>query len=223
MIRQFCFTCGISLPQIPATSTNHPQPTTHNPQNMTSDIQTRKAALRAELKQTRDALTPAQRREYSRAICERVLQLPEVQSAASVFCFISYGSEIDTHPLLDWFLGEGKTVVVPKITPDRGMIAVPFSGWEDLEPGQLGILTPRSDTARDAPVDVCITPGLGFTVAGGRLGYGRGYYDRWFAGHGARARIAVGFECQILDALPTESTDIPVTMLVTEGRLIPMG
>lgn len=185
-----------------------------------SNLTQQKADLRKQLKLTRDALPPARRREYSRAIRERLLQLPEIRAAASVFCFISYGSEIDTHPLLDQFLRDGKTVTVPKIIPARGMIAVPFSGWADLEPGQLGILTPRSEAARDAPVDVCITPGLGFTVDGGRLGYGRGYYDRWFAGHTAAARIAVGFECQILDALPTGPNDVPVTMLVTENRLI---
>lgn len=187
---------------------------------MIQNITQRKAHLREQLKQARDTLTPAQRRDYSRCIRERVLQLPQVQAAASVFCFISYGSEIDTHPLLDQLLRDGKTVVVPKITRDRGMIAVPFSGWQDLVAGQLGILTPESDRAREGAVDVCITPGLGFTLTGKRLGYGRGYYDRWFAGHAVAARIAVGFECQLLDDLPTGDTDVPVTMLVTEDRLI---
>jgi 5-formyltetrahydrofolate cyclo-ligase len=187
---------------------------------MNQDVTQHKAELREQLKQARDALTPAQRREYSRAIRERLLQLPQVQAAASVFCFVSNGSEVDTHPLLDEFLRDGKTVAVPRITRDRGMLAVPFSGWEELQPGQLGILSPVSDRPYAGAIDVCITPGLGFTVMGKRLGYGRGYYDRWFAGHAVADRIAVGFECQVLDDLPAGSNDVPVTMLVTESRLI---
>ena len=172
------------------------------------------------MKQARDALPEQQRQEYSRAILERLWQLPQLLAARSVFCFISHGSEIDTHPLLDRLLRDGKTVTAPRITRDQGMIAVPFRDWDDLAPGQLGILTPNATQPYQGAIDVCITPGLAFTVSGKRLGYGRGYYDRWFAGHTVANRIAVAFECQVLDDLPTDANDIPVTMLITERRLI---
>jgi 5-formyltetrahydrofolate cyclo-ligase len=187
---------------------------------MTQDLTQRKAALRVELKQIRDALAPAQRLDYSRTIRERLLQLPQMKAARSVFCFISHGSEVDTHALLDQLLRDGKTVTAPRITRDQGMIAVPFRDWDDLAPGQLGILTPGATQPYPGAIDLCITPGLAFTVSGKRLGYGRGYYDRWFAGHAVADRIAVGFECQVLDDLPVGANDVPVTMLVTENRLI---
>jgi len=187
---------------------------------MTQDLDQRKAALRERQKQARDALPAELRREYSARIRERLLGLPVLQGAHSVFCFVSHGSEVDTHPLLDWLLQQGKTVVVPKITREQGMIAVPLKGWDDLRPGQLGILTPADSTPYPGGIDVCITPGLGFTETGKRLGYGRGYYDRWFAGHPVASRIAVGFHCQLLDDLPAGERDIPVTMVVTEQRVI---
>jgi 5-formyltetrahydrofolate cyclo-ligase len=187
---------------------------------MTQELQTQKTALRAEMKQVRDALTEQQRRDYSRAIRELLLQLPQLQAARSVFCFISHGSEVDTRPLLDQLLKDGKTVTSPRITRDQGMIAVPFRDWNDLVPGQLGILTPSTTQPYPGDIDLCITPGLAFTVSGRRLGYGRGYYDRWFAGHAVADRIAVGFECQVVDDLPADANDIPVTMLVTERRLV---
>lgn len=180
----------------------------------------RKAALRERQKQARDALPTEARREYSARIRKRLLGLPVLQAARSIFCFISHGSEVDTHPILDWLLDQGKTVLVPKILKAEGMIAVPFSGWDDLRPGQLGILTPAASTPYPRRIDVSITPGLGFTASGKRLGYGRGYYDRWFAGHPVVYRIAVGFECQLLEDLPAGERDVPVTMVVTEQRLI---
>lgn len=187
---------------------------------MNQQLSHRKAAMRQDMKRLRDALTEQQRQEYSRAICERLLQLAPLQAARSVFCFISHGTEIDTHPLLDQWLMDGKTVTAPRITRDQGMIAVPFRGWDDLAPGQLGILTPNATQPYPDAIDVCVTPGLAFTATGKRLGYGRGYYDRWFAGHAVAHRIAVAFECQVVDDLPTDVNDVPVTLLVTERRLV---
>lgn len=187
---------------------------------MTQDLNNRKAVLREQQKRTRDALPAETRRKYSQRIRERLQGLPALHAARSVFCFISHGGEVDTHPLLNWLLGQGKLVMVPKILNATGMIAVPFSGWDDLRPGQLGILTPASSTPYLGRIDVCITPGLGFTTSGKRLGHGRGYYDRWFASHRVADRIALGFECLLLEDLPTSETDVPVTMVVTEKRLI---
>jgi 5-formyltetrahydrofolate cyclo-ligase len=134
--------------------------------------------------------------------------------------FISYGNEVHTHDLLKYFLKQGKTLAVPKILPEKTMIAVQFSQWEDLIPGELGILTPSGNTPYSGDFDVVITPGLGFTLQGHRIGYGRGYYDKWFASHNARNKIAIAFEAQLVDELPTDETDVPVVIVVTEERVI---
>ena len=100
------------------------------------------------------------------------------------------------------------------------MIAVPFSGWDDLIPGELGILTPRGEDTISGNIDIAITPGLGFTRTGQRIGYGRGYYDQWFSGNSVAHKIALSFEAQILDSLPVTVTDIPVDIIVTEQEII---
>ena len=100
------------------------------------------------------------------------------------------------------------------------MIAVPLKSWDDLEADKMGILTPRSSQVALGPFDVAITPGLGFTEKGGRLGYGRGYYDRWFSHYEVKTKIGVAFEVQIVDELPMEKTDVLLDMLVTEDRII---
>jgi len=179
-------------------------------------IREQKRLLRAELRLRRRALPISVRQAKSARIRERLLDLPEISSARTVFCFISSDEEVETHPLIDTLVASDKQVLVPWIPAGADMVAVHFPGWAGLAPGQLGILTPQSPVAFDGQVDVCITPGLGFTMQGERLGYGRGYYDRWFTSHATGWRIGIGFECQIVDHLPTSDTDIPLDRVLTE-------
>ncbi|HTT09250.1 MAG TPA: 5-formyltetrahydrofolate cyclo-ligase [Gammaproteobacteria bacterium] len=188
--------------------------------NTNDTLREQKKRLRGQLKAARAGLGEAERKRYSATIVERVLALPEVQKARSCFIFVGIGEEIATAPLIDRLAAAGKTLYVPKIISKTEMIACPFRGWDDLRPAQLGIPTPTGTERYDGPIDVVITPGLGFTASGARIGYGAGYYDRWFATHKVGAKIALAFEAQILPDLPTHDGDLPVDMLVTEQRTI---
>ncbi len=183
----------------------------------------RKASTRASLKQIRAILSGPEREAASAAITRRVLELQEVMDARAIFIFISYGNEVHTHDLLKHFLAQGKVLAVPKILPSKTMVAIPFTRWEELVPGELGILSPAGDRPYAGSFDVVITPGLGFTATGQRIGYGRGYYDRWFASHPGPQKIAIGFECQMVPELPVDESDVLVDMIVTEQRLIKPG
>lgn len=184
------------------------------------DVKDRKATLRTRLKQVRGELDAGQRYRFDSSIRERLLALPQVRSAAVIFMFISYGSEVDTHQCLQELQQAGKRIAVPRIMDQETMIAVPFDSWASLQPEQLGILAPPGREPLASPIDVCITPGLGFSPAGRRLGYGRGYYDRWFRAHPPLFKVAPAYECQILEDLPGDEYDVPVDMIVTELRVI---
>jgi 5-formyltetrahydrofolate cyclo-ligase len=184
------------------------------------DTVSAKAALRARLKSVRDALSETDRSNWSAAIGRRVLQLEVVRSARRVFAFISNGTEVHTHDLIHRLLADGKEVAVPKIIGKTPMIACRLRDWSDLKPAQLGILTPAISDPMEGAFDVVITPGLGFTPLGQRIGYGAGYYDGWFATHEAHYKIAVAFEAQIVPTMPTTRTDVPVDAIATESRLI---
>ncbi len=179
-----------------------------------------KRGLRERLKAVRDSMPALERAAASHAIGERVRTLAATQAARRTFVFISSGSEVHTHDLIHWLLARGGEVAVPKILPGKRMIASRLHHWSGLRPGQLGILTPEASEPVEGPFDLVITPGLGFTERGDRIGYGAGYYDRWFATHDARHRIAVAFEMQMVPDLPATLTDIPVEAIVTERRLI---
>ncbi|MCK5499564.1 MAG: 5-formyltetrahydrofolate cyclo-ligase, partial [Gammaproteobacteria bacterium] len=160
------------------------------------------------------------RLDYSNSITEQVLKLDEIRNAKTIFIYISYATEVHTHDLIKSLLENGKTLAVPKIVDSDFMEAESLSSWEDLIPGELGILTPANSKPCNGPFDIALTPGLGFTLSGHRMGFGRGYYDKWFAQNEVKHKIALAFEAQLVDEIPIEDTDVPMEKIVTEQRVI---
>ena len=185
-----------------------------------SDITRQKAGIRTALKQARAAVSDGDRRTYSALICRKTLALTEVIQASTVFIYISLNNEVHTHDLINELLQRGKNLCVPRIMKHEYMIAVPFTHWEETSPGELGILTPVGDKNYTGVIDVAIMPGLGFTPRGHRIGFGRGYYDKWLAENPVPHKVALAFEVQLVDSLPNEVTDIPVDKIITEQRVI---
>src|SRR5690606_9116824 len=133
---------------------------------------------RRRMRAVRDAIPEPRRREASQAIRERVLALDEVRAAESVFCYVSFRSEVETHALIAELLRLGKAVCVPRMTAPGEMIAQRIASLDELAPGPYGILPPRPVAEpKDEPCGVAIVPGLAFTRRGDRLGYGAGHYD----------------------------------------------
>ena len=100
------------------------------------------------------------------------------------------------------------------------MIAVKLNSLTNLEPDNIGILTPKTNEILLDKVDIAIIPGIGFTKKGERLGYGRGYYDRWFSKNMVKVKVGVAFEEQIIAELPLEKTDINMDIVITEKEII---
>ncbi len=181
-----------------------------------------KARLRTAIKAARAALRPDQCVNWSAQIAQRLSDLSEYREGATYFVYISHGAEVHTHGLIDHLVKQSKKVLVPRLEAGQ-MWACQFPGWENLERGQLGILSPAADApVHRGPVDVTVVPGVAFNERGDRLGYGKGYYDRWLAEHAETCRLALAYECQLVPAIPSEVHDLPVHIIVTEQRVIPI-
>jgi 5-formyltetrahydrofolate cyclo-ligase len=182
-----------------------------------------KTMLRNAAKLARNALGAEQCTRLSADIVRRLRDLPEYRRGETYFVYISHGAEVHTHGLIDALSDRGKTVLVPRLEAGR-MWACEFPGWQSLERGQLGILSPAMDAhVWQGPVDVSIIPGVAFSERGDRLGYGKGYYDRWLADHPESRRLALAYECQLVPAIPCEEHDLPVQIIVSEQRVIHTG
>lgn len=139
------------------------------------------------------------------------------KNAKSVFVFISYRSEVDTKGIIEDILADGKKLLVPLVKGSQ-MIAVEVKGIDDLEPNKMGILEPKSGE-EVTDVDLTITPGLAFDKDGYRLGYGGGYYDKFFA-KVETIRMGIGYYDQFVESLVHEDYDKPLEYLLTDRGLI---
>lgn len=150
-------------------------------------------------------------------IRKNLRELDIYKKAKSVFVFISYRSEVDTRGIIEDILADGKKLLVPLVKGSE-MIAVEVKGIDDLEPNKMGILEPKSgDEVTD--VDLTITPGLAFDKRGYRLGYGGGYYDKFFAKVDT-IRMGIGYSDQYVESLVHEDYDKALEYLLTEEGLI---
>ena len=179
-----------------------------------------KENLRSSLKKKRDALGKELRFKKSEKIADFLCEINEFKQSKTIFCYVSYKSEVETFSLINYILESDTDLFVPKIISRTKMIAVKLDDIANLESDDIGILTPKSNEILSEKVDITITPGIGFPKKGGRLGYGRGYYDRWFSINEVKTKIGIAFEEQVVMNLPLEKTDINMDLIITEKEII---
>ncbi|GMK42370.1 5-formyltetrahydrofolate cyclo-ligase [Paenibacillus sp. CCS19] len=191
-----------------------------------------KRELRVAMKRRREAVEPAHRVSWSQAACERISHLLADIGAANVMVYIGLRSELDTSALIEHCWRSGIAVAAPRCESD-GATMTPYwiRCWDELMPGAFGIREPNPTLALrcDAAFvpNMVIVPGLAFDQSGGRLGYGAGFYDRYYD----RLRGLVPsetdmplwagccYETQIVSAVPMDSHDARMDAVVTEQHV----
>lgn len=191
---------------------------------MRPDPPSSKALLRSRLLASRAAIPLTDRRRASRRVCEALLTLPEVAGSRRLSAFAPTTAEVDILPAIERLLAGGLQVLLPWVDGDEVRLAQVQDLARDLAPGWRGVLEPvaglRAEGPDPAAVEVAVIPGVGFDRRGNRLGYGGGHFDRLLARLGpATAVIGVAFEVQVVDDIPTEAHDVPVSVLVTEAHI----
>lgn len=177
--------------------------------------------LRKNLKEARLSLTHTQRKELNDAAYENLISSKEYADSNDIFVFISFGTEIDTHRLIKKMLSDNKNVYIP-VTPKgaKKMKLSRLKAFDHLVVGHYCILTPEPeylDFVDHNVVDLVIVPGLAFDSRGYRVGYGAGYYDKFFADLDVNPKkIGYAFSFQIIDEVPNDEYDIPVDRVITE-------
>ncbi len=166
-----------------------------------------KAALREKFKKLRAGLKSA---EKDGRIAENALAAFAEKS--SFFVYLSLPAEAGTAALIEELSARGKTVCVPRIVGGE-MLCVPLS--DKLKSGAFGISEPEEGEEKTCEVALC--PLLAFDEAGYRLGYGGGYYDRYFALHPEVLRVGLAYEGQAIGSLPHERHDARLDAVVTES------
>lgn len=180
-----------------------------------------KQALRQQISGWRDGLDPAQREAQSARVAARVLAQECYRAADSVLVYAHVGSEVATPALVRAILADGKRLVMPRVAKEGLVLHAVADPETELAAGVWGIPEPLPALPVVAPGDVALflLPGLAFDAAGGRLGYGRGYFDRVLAGASGR-KVALAFDGQVVEAVPRGPRDVAVDRVVTPTRVI---
>jgi 5-formyltetrahydrofolate cyclo-ligase len=191
-----------------------------------------KRQLRKNFIEKRDSIHPEQKRLKEAAIEKRLFSLNEFRKACSILFYVSFRSEVNTMNYLEDVVSLGKTLILPRVdSRHKSLHLFKVKDVSELSPGYMGILEPEIKKEREInlnKIDLVIIPGTGFDITGSRIGYGGGYYDRLLSYESkqlARVEkhimtIALAFEEQIGNKIPSEPHDIKVDMIVTEERTI---
>jgi 5-formyltetrahydrofolate cyclo-ligase len=182
-----------------------------------------KNAIRDTLRGRLQAMTPADRHAKSVAACSLVTASPEFAAAKVVMLYLSMVEEVDTAPIALRCWQTSKTVVVPKVLwQQRRMLPVEVTSLTTgVGTSPQGVREPITGNPFPTDsIDLVIVPGLGFSLDGYRIGRGMGFYDRFLSSDEfLGAACGLGFEEQVVEKLPAEPHDVPVTMLATDRGL----
>ncbi|MFT5206817.1 MAG: 5-formyltetrahydrofolate cyclo-ligase [Candidatus Omnitrophota bacterium] len=185
-------------------------------------MKTGKQVLRQRVKENIIQLSPEAKSKQSNLIRLKIRELSGFKQSKTILVYLSTSEEVDTLGLIRDCLGNGRKIVVPKVSATSDILTlreIQSLGDDQLEVGSFGILEPideKTNVVQLGAIDCVVVPGLAFDANGNRLGRGKGYYDRLLNELSPSVcRIGLAFDCQYVDIVPTEKHDAPVQIVLT--------
>lgn len=157
----------------------------------------------------------------NKSITEFVLGSQQYRNADKIYAYWSVDSEVDTHAIIAKALNDGKKVALPKCTDKDGIMLFYYvSSITQLIDGMYGIKEPpEADLADDFTENsLCLVPALSFDKDGYRLGYGKGYYDRFLSVFSGVTMGLCFYECYC-EKLPRDCYDKKVNYILTNEKI----
>lgn len=190
---------------------------------MQSDIEHRKRALRAELRERRHTLTAAERDSATAGFTENLQSIVLDLSARSISCYLSGPTEPNTRPFVNWAEARGIRVLFP-VSRDDGLLDWTVGEDETEIQGLSGAPEPKGELLGPIAindVDLIIVPAAAIDRTGLRMGWGRGYFDKTLGSMEKCPPVyAVVYDNEYVDEVPREVHDQPVNGLVTPTRIV---
>lgn len=191
-----------------------------------------KKEIRKQILQKRDALSLQERQQKSQIIAQSVISTVAFQKSNKLLLFASYKSEVDVSLIMQYAFEMQKQVYLPKVI-GLEMEFYKVSSVSELRDGYCGIKEPEANISqkfvpKQEEIVFVLLPGAVFDKEGGRIGYGKGFYDRFLQNlekvvpKSNLCKIAVAFTCQIVDngRIMKEEHDILPDYIVTEESIL---
>lgn len=184
---------------------------------MGSPVSKLKDLLRSKMRKKIQAIGAARQKTKSRRIFKRVVESDFYSQCGSLLIYVSFKGEVETQGLIRRALKDGKKVFVPHVDGKKMQACRIRDFDKDLKAGPYGILQPHSPKKLKASdFDVVFVPGLAFDEAGGRLGRGAGYFDRFLSKLKKTVKIGLAYKEQAVKKVPVEKHDMRLDFLITD-------
>ena len=183
-----------------------------------------KKGLRREILKIRNNISMNIREKQDKLIYDKFINSELYKNANNLFIYVSFGSEVNTHKIIEKAIKDNKNVYVPKTYVDkREMAAVKIHSLDELIVDSYGILEPKNVDKINVSkeFDLIIMPGVAFDISGNRIGYGAGYYDKYISSNNKQyVKVALAYDEQIVDTIEKEGHDIKVDYIINSKKFI---
>ena len=178
-----------------------------------------KKILRREILERLKKISLEERKNKESILYKKLFENENFKKANSVAITIPFGTEINTFPIIEKMLAEGKLVCSPICEKEtKEMTFYRLNSINNLVLGDYGIKTPQKieeNKVEKDKIDLIIVPGVAFDETNFRIGFGGGYYDRYLRNFKGNT-IALAFKEQIIEKVPTNKYDLPVELVITD-------
>jgi len=184
------------------------------------DIRVHKKELRDKYKSIRREMTVNVKQDRDNQIFSKLIEMDAYKKNDLILTYVSTDIEVDTIKFIEYALKDNKTVAVPRcVDGTRDMDFYIIKSLDDLESGSFSVLEPIIDKCQkleEFDDAFCIVPALVYDSYGYRLGYGKGYYDRFLSAHKNMFRVGIVYCCCMVTKLIHGYFDVAVNTIVTE-------
>ncbi|MGB7604338.1 MAG: 5-formyltetrahydrofolate cyclo-ligase [Lutisporaceae bacterium] len=184
-----------------------------------------KKQIRNTILKIRNSLTLQEIIEAEKLIVDNLLKLDQFIKSKNVFCYLSFRSEVPTTNIIKYCQQNEKNVYIPICNDDtKEMIISLYDKDVELIASSYGVQEASPETIKISDrniLDTALMPGAVFDIKGYRIGYGAGYYDKFYTHTDKQIyKIALAYSFQIVDEVPKDDFDIPVNCIITEKGII---
>lgn len=184
-------------------------------------ILTDKNKIRKKILSQRDNLILPERITKSLIIEKSLLNIVLSNKVQSILSYIHTKSEVETNYFHEQILGQGLSLAIPKVKGKELKFFSISNLDKDIEPGYYGINEPKESLEewQKKGEEWIIIPGVVFDQNGNRLGYGKGFYDRFLRNHSHLIKVGLAFECQLIKKIPVENHEEKIDFVITEKKI----
>lgn len=178
----------------------------------------KKKDIRKRVLEIRNNISKKEWEQKSYRIYEKVVTHPFFLESDVIYCYVAYRNEADTKNIIQKAWELNKRVAVPKVEGEE-MNFYYISDFCDLKEGYHQIPEPMTIFPAQETKALVIMPGVAFDRNRNRIGYGKGFYDKYLAKHSFHKTIAIGFECQLVHEIEANAFDFQPDILITEEHI----